>query len=143
MFDRVYRHQLDAKNRMRIPAKFREELGSDYTVTLGSGGCLFVFTASEMSKLKKSFEKISPFDTQKQKSVRKFLAYAWDAEEDNQGRILIPQDLRTAAKIDKEIVILKNMHCYEIWAADVWQKYIDDVDFETAAQDLMQVTENE
>ena len=48
VFDKNYTHQLDAKNRMRIPAKFREELGDGYYITVGTGGCLFVYDEKQM-----------------------------------------------------------------------------------------------
>ena len=48
MSGKNYAHQLDAKNRMRIPAKLREELGTGYTVTVGSGGCLYVYSKEQM-----------------------------------------------------------------------------------------------
>ena len=130
MFDKIYRHQLDAKNRMRIPAKFKEELGDNYTITIGSGGCLAVYTEKEMSELKEKLNKISVFDAEAQKPLRILMAYSWDAEEDNHGRILIPEDLRKYAKFNKDLVIIKNLKCIEIWASEVWDKYIADFDFD-------------
>lgn len=54
MFGKIYRHQLDAKNRMRIPAKLREELGENYTITKGTSGCLFVFQSRSWTGSAKS-----------------------------------------------------------------------------------------
>ncbi len=133
MFDRVYNHQLDAKNRMRIPAKLRDELGEKYTITCGVGGCLSVFSEAQMTELKEKLSKISMFDAQAQKPLRLLLAYSWDAEEDKQGRILIPENLRKYAKLEKDVVIIKNLNCIEIWSSDVWNDYISGVDFSDLA----------
>jgi len=57
MADRTYSHQLDAKNRMRIPAKLREELGESYFITIGTGGCLCVYTEEQMEKRIRKLQK--------------------------------------------------------------------------------------
>ena len=139
MFERVYKHQLDAKNRMRIPAKFREELGENYTITCGTGGCLFVFSQEEMNKLKGELSKISLFDAEAQKPLRLFMSLAWDAEEDKQGRVLIPEDLRNYAKLGKDVVTIKNINHLEIWSSEVWNQYIGGVDFTALADALNKV----
>lgn len=133
MFDRVYNHQLDAKNRMRIPAKLRDELGEHYTITCGVGGCLSVYSEAQMSALKEKFSKVSMFDAEAQKPLRFMLYHSWDAEEDKQGRILIPENLRKYAKLEKDVIIIKNFNCIEIWSADVWNDYIGGVDFSEMA----------
>ncbi len=136
MFSGIFRHQLDAKNRMRIPAKFREELGDNYTITCGTGGCLFVFNEEEMNKLKEELSKISIFDVEAQKSLRPFVAFSWDVEEDKQGRILIPEDLRKYAKLDKDVVTIKNINHYEIWSSEVWNANMGEPDFSSLAKAL-------
>ncbi len=133
VFDRVYNHQLDAKNRMRIPAKLREELGEHYTITIGVGGCLSVFTEAQMEELKKELSKVSMFNAEAQKPLRFLLAYSWDAEEDKQGRILLPENLRKYAKLEKDVVIIKNLNCVEIWSSEVWNEYISNVNFSDLA----------
>lgn len=80
MFDRVYNHQLDAKNRMRIPAKLRDELGEKYTITCGVGRLFIrIFRSADDRELKEKLSKISMFDAQAQKPLRLLLAYSWDA----------------------------------------------------------------
>ncbi|MFR6055411.1 MAG: division/cell wall cluster transcriptional repressor MraZ [Eubacteriales bacterium] len=129
---RAYNHQLDAKNRREYPRN-RDELGEKYTITCGVGGCLSVFSEAQMTELKEKLSKISMFDAQAQKPLRLLLAYSWDAEEDKQGRILIPENLRKYAKLEKDVVIIKNLNCIEIWSSDVWNDYISGVDFSDLA----------
>ena len=58
MFMGEYRHSLDAKNRMIIPAKFRDELGNTFVVTKGLDGCLTVYTSSQWTKIIEQLEKL-------------------------------------------------------------------------------------
>lgn len=130
MAGKNYTHQLDAKNRMRIPAKIREELGDGYTITVGTGGCLYVYTKEQMKGVKDSLKKINPYK-EKQLQVARFILYnSWDAEEDNQGRILIPENLRKYAKIEKNVKVFNGPNCVEIWSEEVWDNYFNDVNFE-------------
>ena len=75
-----YAHQLDAKKRMRIPAKLREELGPNYSVTVGSGGCLYVYSEEQTKTLKKKLNEINSYkeehsvDKSYDLSIRKFFA---------------------------------------------------------------------
>lgn len=129
MSSKNYTHQLDAKNRMRIPAKLREELGDGYTVTVGTGGCLYVYTAEQMKSVKAALKKINPFK-EKQLQVARYILYnSWEAEEDKQGRILLPENLRKYAKIEKNVVVFKGPNCVEIWSEEVWNDYFNNVDF--------------
>ncbi len=133
MTGKNYMHQLDAKNRMRIPAKLREELGGNYYVTVGSGGCLYVYTEEQMQSVKDSLKKINSY-REKQLKVARFILYnTWAAEEDKQGRILLPENLRKYAKLDKNVIVFKGPNCIEIWAEEVWEEYFNDVNFEELA----------
>ncbi len=136
MFGRIYRHQLDAKNRMRIPAKLREVLGDRYTITKGTSGCLFVFSQPELAELREKLQGVSIFDAKAMKPLRILTASAWDAEEDKQGRILIPEELRGFAKIKKDVVVMKNVKCIEIWSAESWEEYNSDADFDEVVGNL-------
>ncbi|MCQ2387797.1 MAG: division/cell wall cluster transcriptional repressor MraZ [Clostridia bacterium] len=133
MSAKSYSHQLDAKNRMRIPVKFREELGGEYTITIGAGGCLYVYSKEQMAEQKKLLENVNRFDEAQLKAARFILYNTWDAEEDKQGRILIPENLRKLAKIEKDVVVYKGPTCIEIWSEEVWQNYFNDVNFNSLA----------
>ncbi len=124
-----YLHQLDAKNRMRIPAKLREELGQNYSVTVGSGGCLVVYSESQMAEVKATLKKINPYKENQVKAARFILFNTYEAEEDKQGRILLPENLRKYAKIQKNVIVFKGPSSIEIWAEEVWNEYFYDVNF--------------
>ena len=125
----TYYHQLDQKNRFRIPAKFKEGIGKDLVLTIGSGGAIEVFTQEELNELVLSkMNNISLFDETAQKSLRILLSSAHELEEDNQGRFLMPQALKSYANIQKEIVIIGVGNRIEIWAKELWENYAKDID---------------
>jgi len=136
----MYEHQLDAKNRMRVPAKFREELGDDYVVTIGTGGCLYVLTAEKMKELASKLNGVGMFDEKALAPARAFLALSWEAQEDKQGRILIPENLRKYAAIEKDVVVLKSVDWVEIWSKETWdKKYGGPIDFTALAAAMNQL----
>ena len=136
MTGKNYSHQLDAKNRMRIPAKLREELGPNYSVTIGSGGCLYVYSEEQTKTLKQKLNSINSFDEEHLKAARFVLYNIWEAVEDNQGRILLPENLRRIAKLEKNVIVLKGPTCVEIWSEEVWNEYFKDVNLSVLAKDL-------
>ena len=142
MSGKNYAHQLDAKNRMRIPAKLREELGADYCITVGSGGCLYVYTAEQFKEVKATLNNINSFREKQLKAARFILYNTWEAEEDKQGRILLPENLRKYARIEKNVVVFKGPNCVEIWSEEVWNEYFNDVNFDDLADALDAMKEN-
>lgn len=136
MSSRNYQHQLDAKNRMRIPAKFREELGDGYYITVGTGGCLYVYDKEKMAEVTDELRKVSAYRESQLKAARFILYNTWEAEEDKQGRILLPENLRKYAAITKNVVIFKGPTCVEIWGEERWNEYFNDVEFGDLADAL-------
>ncbi len=134
MTGKNYSHQLDAKNRMRIPAKLREELGADYSVTVGSGGCLYVYSKEQTIALKEKLNSINSYKEEHLKAARFVLYNIWEAVEDKQGRILLPENLRNYAKLEKNVVVVKGPNCVEIWSEEVWNAYFKDVNISVLAE---------
>jgi len=123
MFIGEYQHTIDNKGRMAVPAKFRQILKKGAIVTRGLDNCLFVYTQDEWKKM---VEKISQLPLAQQKSrafARLMLAGAMDVNLDSQGRILIPEYLRSFAKIKKETVVAGLYNRLEIWDRSAWEKY--------------------
>lgn len=135
----TYRHSIDEKKRMRVPSKLKNDLGSNFIITKGTSGCLFAFTQDEFkaSVIEKT-KSVAMFDGASQKPLRLLMASAFEAEEDGQGRILIPQELRDYAKIKKQIVFIGVGSRVEIWAEEVWNEY-DDADFDEASKKLAEI----
>lgn len=127
----TYKHQLDEKNRMRMPAKLKKQLGENYYITKGTDGCLFVISNTEMhDTVYSKIKNISMFDDEVQKSIRLLFSSAFESEEDNQGRILLPGELKEYGGIKKNIVIIGAGLRAEIWAEDKWLKYYGEADYD-------------
>ena len=118
----TYRHSIDGKKRMRIPSKFKSELGSNCIITKGTGVNLMVFSADGFQNLYEKLSNLSIFDEDAQKPLRKFLSSAFEAEEDAQGRVLLPKELALHAEITKNIVFVGVGNRVEIWAEEIWDK---------------------
>lgn len=118
----TYRHSLDAKKRMRMPSKFKTVLGNDFIITKGTANNLFVFSKSDFDVLYNRLTNLPLFDEEAQKPIRKFLASAYDTEEDPQGRVLLSKELVQHANITKNIVLIGVGNRVEIWAEEVWDK---------------------
>ena len=112
-----YQHSIDAKGRVFIPAKLREELGETFYVTMGMDSCLSVYSDASWAKFTEKFESL-PYT--KTKAMRPLFANAAKCEPDSQGRILLPQKLRTYAGLDKDVVIIGVSNRAEIWNAERW-----------------------
>ena len=132
MFLGEYSHALDAKNRIFIPAKYREELGETFVITKSVDKCLTVYTMAEWEKLK---EKLDSLPATKSRQIKRFMfANATDVQCDSQGRVLLSAPLREYANIDKNTVIIGVGSYLEIWDEEAWTLERSKEDAEDIAQ---------
>jgi len=124
-----YVHTIDAKGRIIIPSKFREELGEEFVLTLGLDGCLFAYPYSEWQIFVEKLKTL-PGTKEARQLQRYFMAGAAACQADKQGRILIPAKLRESAALEKEIVFVGVLNKIEIWNKERWEQnnQYDDVD---------------
>ena len=127
MFMGEFNHTIDAKGRLIIPSRFREELGQEFVMTKGLDGCLFVYTKEEWHNIEEKFRGISMTSKDARKFSRFFFAGAAALELDKQGRILLPANLREYAGIDKEVVSVGVFSRVEIWSKE---RYLENNDFD-------------
>ena len=116
-------HTIDNKGRLIIPAKFREELGDSFVVTKGLDSCLFVYPNSEWRIFEEKLRSLPITNSNARKFVRFFLAGAVECNVDKQGRILIPNNLRTYSGLDKDVILIGVTNRVEIWSKDNWDDY--------------------
>ncbi len=90
-----YRHTLNAKNRLSLPAKFRKELGNSIIVTRGLDHCLFVYTKAAWKKEAQKFAEHSAGAAAGRAFARLMLAGASEADVDSAGRVLMPDYLKS------------------------------------------------
>ena len=140
MFIGEYQHAIDSKNRMIIPSKFREGLGSEFVITKGLDGCLYVYTIAEWKIMEEKLKKLPLTSKDARAFVRFFFSGAYEITIDKQGRALIPQNLMEYACMEKEIVSIGVSTRIEIWAKDKWDKYNEsDIDFDEIAEKMSEL----
>jgi MraZ protein len=123
MFLGEYKHNLDTKGRVAIPAKFRGELTTGAIITRGIDRCLFVFTSKEWETLAAKLTALPLAQANSRAFVRLMLSGAMDVEIDAQGRVLVPDYLRKYADLKKEAVFTGLANRIEVWDAEAWAKY--------------------
>ncbi|NLP30161.1 MAG: division/cell wall cluster transcriptional repressor MraZ [Clostridiales bacterium] len=123
MFIGEYQHSIDAKSRIIIPSKFREELGYRFIMTKGLDNCLFIYSLEEWKKFEDKLKNLPVASKDARAFVRYFFSSAVECEIDKQGRLTIPQNLRSHGKIEKEVVIIGVMSRVEVWSKQEWDKY--------------------
>lgn len=114
-----YRHSVDPKGRLFVPAKLREELGEAFYVTLGLDQCLTVYTQASWDSL---MQKCSSVPIYQYGKFRFLLANVTKCEPDKQGRFLLPQDLRNYANITQNVVFIGQGTHAEIWDAETYEQ---------------------
>ena len=120
-----YQHNIDAKGRVAVPTKFRDDLGMRFYITKGLDGCLFVLQQSEWEKLE---DKIRQMPISKARTIQRFFfSGAAEVQPDKQGRILIPQPLREHASLSKEVTFIGTANRVEIWDSAKWTSFNADI----------------
>ena len=113
-----YTHVIDAKGRLFIPAKFRDELGYSFVITKGLSRCLSIYPMQEWERFE---AKINALPTRQARNLQLFfIASSQDCELDGQGRVLIPQKLREYAGLDKNTVVAGMTDHIEVWDESEW-----------------------
>ena len=131
-----YEHTIDAKGRLSMPAKLRRDMGEAFIVTKGLDGCLFAFSQDEWKNFETKLKALPLSDKNARNFVRFFLAGATECEIDKQGRFLIPGNLREAAKLEKEAVIIGVGTRLEIWNKDIWTSKDEEISADEIAENM-------
>mgnify|MGYP002539417926 FL=1 len=121
-----YEHSLDAKGRLIMPAKLREDIGEKFIITKGLDGCLFGFSQAEWNNFEEKLKTLPLTNKNARDFVRFFLSGATECEIDKQGRFLIAGNLREYAQMEKEIAIIGVGTRIEIWNKEKWKEYNSD-----------------
>lgn len=123
MFIGEYKHTIDEKGRMAVPVKFRAALNHNAIITRGLDHCLYVFTATEWEVMAQKIKALPMTQANSRAFQRLMLAGAMEVEIDTQGRVLLPDYLRTYAGLKKQAVIAGVYNRMEIWDEDAWNSY--------------------
>ena len=131
-----YEHSLDAKGRLIMPAKFREDLGEKFIITKRLDGCLFVFSSTEWTKFEEKLATLPISNKDARAFTRFFFAGAMDCELDKQGRFLISSNLREFAGLTKDVKIIGMNSRVEIWSKEKWTECDEKISAEDIAEKM-------
>lgn len=144
MFYGEYRHSIDNKGRLIIPAKFRtvikDKFIDKFYIARGLERCLFVFTENDWNILEQKFRNLPLTQHTARAFSRLLFSGAYEATCDRQGRILIPNHLLQYAHINKDVLIIGVSNRIEIWDVATWEKFsqVSLNDYERIAEELVE-----
>lgn len=115
-----YQNSIDAKGRMIVPAKFRDELGQKCIVSKAIDRCLEIHPMSEWERFMEKLSKLPTADPKARQLARHFYASAVEGEIDKQGRLTLPQELREYANIGKDLITVGSYEKIEVWSKEEW-----------------------
>ena len=129
MFLGEYEHTLDDKNRLTLPARFRDAFTDGVVVTRGMDGCLVVYTKEAWNSfVSLRLDGLDPFSKEARQMSRFLFAGATDAEPDRQGRVMIPPALLQHGKLGREVVVAGVRDHVEIWDRAAWRTQLEEVE---------------
>ena len=131
-----YEHTIDAKGRLSMPSKLRRDMGEAFIVTKGLDGCLFAFSQDEWKNFETKLKSLPLSDKNARNFVRFFLSGATECELDKQGRFLIPNNLRNAAALEKEAIIIGVGTRLEIWDKATWENCDKNISADEIAENM-------
>ncbi|MBP5159175.1 MAG: division/cell wall cluster transcriptional repressor MraZ [Lachnospiraceae bacterium] len=114
MFMGEFNHTIDNKNRVIVPARFRDGLGDRFVVCAGLDGCLYLYPMKDWEEFAAGLMEL-PFTKEARELQRHFMQSASECELDKQGRILIPGKLRSFAGLIKDVVFVGVIGKIELW----------------------------
>jgi len=121
----AYDHTIDDKNRLTLPAKFREAFQDGVVVTRGLDGCLYAYRRPDWDRLVESrLATMDPLRPEGRRIQRFFFSGASEADLDKQGRVMIPAQLLEHAKLGREVVVAGVRDHLEIWNREAWRDHV-------------------
>ncbi|MGO2234819.1 division/cell wall cluster transcriptional repressor MraZ [Marinomonas sp. UCMA 3892] len=145
MFRGIHQVSVDAKGRMSLPARLRDDLAQydddGVVVTIDPvSRCLLLYPLSEWELIQQKLDKLPTFQPQARRLQRLLVGHATDLEVDKAGRILLPAPLREFARLDKKLTILGQGKKLEIWSQEEWEAQREDYLSQDALEDLQTET---
>lgn len=137
MFYGEYRHTIDTKGRLFIPAKLREKLGEEFIFSRGLDKCICIYPVDEWERFTAKLEELP---VASERRVRRyFYSGASEGTVDSQGRVNISQSYRTVAGLEKDVIIVGNRSHLEIWSAEAWDAEQEFINNEEITNELIEL----
>jgi MraZ protein len=128
MFIGEFKHNIDEKGRLQLPAKWRFELAQGAVLTKGFDSSLKLYPIEEWGKIAAKLATLPQSRAASRAYVRQTLAGAVDVQLDKSGRIVLPTFLRQFANLQKQAVLAGLHDHLEIWDEQTWEKYLSNID---------------
>jgi MraZ protein len=122
MFLGEHQHSLDAKGRVILPARFREQLEGGAVMAKALDGCLAVYPVDEFERVAANLREKRARGATERQAARSYFSGAVEITPDKQGRVAVPQHLRTFANLEREVIVAGNFDHIEIWDAQTFQR---------------------
>ena len=120
-FRGTFDYQLDDRNRVAIPPRYRDQFEAGAVLTTGLEPCIVMYTQDGFEQAAQTIEAIPEETAEGREARRDFYANAWDAQKDGQGRVLIGAKLLAHAAITKDVVVVGAGNALEIWDKETWE----------------------
>jgi len=120
---------LDDKGRMAIPRKYRETLqeqcASRLVITIDKDRCLLIYPLPEWQEIERKLNKLPSFNKAARSLQRLYIGHASEVDMDNQGRVLLPPELRQFAELRKQAMLIGQGNKFELWDEEAWNRQRD------------------
>jgi MraZ protein len=124
-----YEHTIDDKNRLTLPAKFRQAFADGVVVTRGMDGCLYAYPRDEWrDSVESRLRELDPLSREGRVMHRYFFSGAAEAELDRQGRVMVPAPLIEHARLGREVVVAGVRDHLEIWDRAHWREHLKEIE---------------
>lgn len=121
-----FEYQLDDRNRVALPPKFREAFARGAVLVPGPDGCIEVYTSEGFeAEAANVVGRVPAYSAEGRQLRRAFFAASFDVPRDAQGRLLVPAKLLRQAGIERDVVVLGNDQRLEIWGREQWERQED------------------
>ena len=124
MFRGVSSLNLDAKGRIAIPTRYRDQLvdscASELVITVDKDHCLLIYPRPIWLEIEEKLRALPSFDESARNLQRLYIGNAHEIDMDGQGRILLPQELRRFAGLDKKVALVGQINKFELWDEETW-----------------------
>ena len=138
MFRGVNKINLDAKGRLAVPTRYREQLregcDAELVITVDTDRCLLIYPVNEWHEIERKLMKLPSYNKAARRLQRLLVGHATEVDMDAQGRVLLPPPLRQFAALDKHAVLIGQGNKFELWDEQSWNQqrdsWLEEVDLE-------------
>ena len=124
----THEHSLDDKNRLTLPAKFRDAFAEGVVVSRGMDGCLYAHPRAAWERLAERIGGLDPLSRESRVMQRHLFSGAAAGELDKQGRMVLPAPLLEGAGLGRELTVAGVYDHLEIWDRAAWRAHLNEVE---------------